>query len=472
MRSWSASESLRVKTVEATLKMQLPTSVRLMVTAAAVCAAMICFVGPIQNAAASGETRSLKMFHLHTQESIEITYKRNGQYDPEALKKLDWFLRDWRQEKSTRMDPRLFDTIWQAYRDVGATQPIQVVCGYRAPETNAMLRRRSRGVAKFSQHMLGKAMDFYIPGVDLSTLRIAGLKMQRGGVGFYPSSGSPFVHMDAGSVRMWPRMTREQLANVFPDGKTVHMPSDGRPMPRYQEAYAALKRNGMGGFVGGQEGDSSDTDDNAIPSPVLASLSATDSATQPGQAAPTLTRSFAPLPSPRPAELLQPSLAQPQLAWQTGPAPVSGAAVPLVRPGAAVLASADPSAPTLTRRLTTVGPATKPVVAYAPLNAPLRAAGRDKPALISTRFEQLNFASLATSVPAARDKSQAKLVKPDLNSVAQMIRSPARMVMMHFGASANQDMRVAQFTGAAIKPLRVANLAGTDPAFTGALATR
>src|SRR5205085_9025239 len=108
--------------------------------------------------------------------------------------------------------------------------PINIISSYRSPNTNAMLRRRGRGVARFSQHMLGKAMDFYIPGVSLDQVRAAGLRPQRGGVGFYPTSGSPFVHLDTGSVRHWPRMTHDQLARVFPDGKTVHVPSDGQPL--------------------------------------------------------------------------------------------------------------------------------------------------------------------------------------------------------------------------------------------------
>ena len=107
-----------------------------------------------------------------------------------------------------------------------------------------MLRRRSRGVARFSQHMLGKAMDFYIPGVSLEKVRVAGLRLQRGGVGFYPTSGSPFVHLDTGNVRHWPRMTHDQLARVFPDGKTVHVPSDGQPLRNYAVAMADLQRRG------------------------------------------------------------------------------------------------------------------------------------------------------------------------------------------------------------------------------------
>jgi hypothetical protein len=107
-----------------------------------------------------------------------------------------------------------------------------------------MLRRRSGGVAEFSQHTLGKAMDFYISGVSLEEIREAGLRLQRGGVGYYPTSGSPFVHLDVGSVRHWPRMNREQLARVFPNGRTVHIPSDGQPLSGYALALADIQKRG------------------------------------------------------------------------------------------------------------------------------------------------------------------------------------------------------------------------------------
>jgi len=198
----------------------------------------------LQNAIAEGDTRSISLHHIHTDEDITITFKRNGQYDEAALEKLNWLLRDWRRDQQTRMDPHLIDIVWEVQRETGSKGPIWVVCGYRSPQTNAMLRRRSRGVARFSQHMLGHAMDFYIPGVPLDQIRAAGLRLQRGGVGFYPTSGSPFVHLDTGSIRHWPRMTREQLSRVFPDGRTVHVPTDGRPLSGYAFALADVKRHG------------------------------------------------------------------------------------------------------------------------------------------------------------------------------------------------------------------------------------
>lgn len=192
--------------------------------------------------AAHAESRTLNIEFVHTGERASITFKRNGRYDPKGLKQLNYILRDWRRNEPTKMDPRLFDLVWEVYRQSRAKGYIKVVSAYRSPATNAMLRSRSKGVAKESQHMRGTAMDFYIPGVPLKTLREIGVKMQAGGVGYYPNSGSPFVHMDVAGVRAWPRMNRQDLVRLFPDGKTVHIPSDGKPLPGYQQALAEYKR--------------------------------------------------------------------------------------------------------------------------------------------------------------------------------------------------------------------------------------
>lgn len=191
---------------------------------------------------AAAETRSLKIYFVHTGERADIIYKRNGRYDPKGLQQLNTILRDWRRNEATKMDPRLFDLVWAVYNKAGASGYINVVSGYRSPQTNAMLRSRSRGVAKESQHMHGTAMDFFIPGTPLKTLRDIGMKMQEGGVGYYPNSGSPFVHMDVAGVRSWPRMPRDELVRLFPDGKTLHIPADGKPLPGYQVAMEEYKR--------------------------------------------------------------------------------------------------------------------------------------------------------------------------------------------------------------------------------------
>jgi uncharacterized protein YcbK (DUF882 family) len=195
-----------------------------------------------QTAIANGDTRTLNLYHSHTGESINATFRVNGVYDSAVLEKLNWFLRDWRNNDATRMDPRLFDIVWEVYRTAGATDPIVIFSAYRSPATNAMLRRRSRGVAEHSQHMVGRAMDTTMPGMSMQRIREIGIKLQRGGVGYYP--GSNFVHLDVGGVRAWPRLGYDQLVRLFPDGKTVHLASNGKALPRNAEARAELAARG------------------------------------------------------------------------------------------------------------------------------------------------------------------------------------------------------------------------------------
>ena len=212
------------------------------------CFAAIVGPSPTQNAVADGGTRTLTLYHAHTQENITVTFRRSGSYDNGALQKLNWFLRDWRRDEPTNMDPRLFDVLWETYRETGSGSAIRVVSAYRSPSTNGMLRRRSRAVAKNSQHMLGKAMDFHIPDVSMARVREIGMRLQRGGVGYYPSAGTPFVHLDAGSVRSWPRMPRHQLERLFPDGMTVHLPADGTPLRNYESALSMIQSRGGSAF--------------------------------------------------------------------------------------------------------------------------------------------------------------------------------------------------------------------------------
>ncbi len=288
------------------------------------------FVGTPSQAA--GDTRSLKLYFIHTGEKAVITYKRNGKFDPKGLEQLNRFLRDWRKNQPTKMDPRLFDLIWEVYRQSGSRDYINVVCGFRSPGTNELLRGRSRnsGVAEKSQHMLGKAMDFFIPDVKLATLRGIGMKMQVGGVGFYPKSGSPFVHMDVGGVRAWPRMSRDELVRLFPNGNTIHIPADGKPLPGYQQAMADYKRRASGtqiqianasesapkhktlfaALFGGGADEQEDESDDSTP---VAVAKATPPKAEPAPAEPQQTEVAdlnAPVPQVRPAFSNQPAASE------------------------------------------------------------------------------------------------------------------------------------------------------------------
>lgn len=294
----------------------------------------------LQSVIANGDTRTISMFHTHSKESITVTFKVNGRYDEAGLAKLNSFLRDWRNHKETKMNPHLFDILWEVNRDTGGTQPIQIISAFRSPETNEMLRSRSSGVAKHSQHTIGNAIDFRIPGVALADLRAAGLRLQRGGVGFYP--GSEFVHMDTSTIRHWPRMTRDQLARVFPDGKTVHVPTDGVPLKNFQLAASEIQQRG-------QFGERQQTRvASAAPAPdgnglktFISSIFGANSAQhtreqevqddeeitpqqQPAPRARTQVASAGPLPIVPPAAAARtPQQPKERLQWQTGPAPAN-----------------------------------------------------------------------------------------------------------------------------------------------------
>ena len=138
--------------------------------------ASLLFVG----SAAFGDTRALILHHVHTDEKLTVTYKENGQYDKVAMKKINWIMRDWRKNEATTMDPKAIDLLWEIYHGVGAKKPIEIIGGYRSPSTNEMLRTRSprSGVALYSQHMFGKAIDFDIPGVSLEKLRETAMRLQ------------------------------------------------------------------------------------------------------------------------------------------------------------------------------------------------------------------------------------------------------------------------------------------------------
>src|SRR5690606_20010292 len=116
---------------------------RIALTAAIALASIVSLIVPAQAA----NEREIYLYYTHTRETIRIVYKRDGRFVQSALDKLNVFLRDWRRNEPARMDPALFDLLWEVYRQTGASQPIHIVSAYRAPQTNAMLAANSSGVA-------------------------------------------------------------------------------------------------------------------------------------------------------------------------------------------------------------------------------------------------------------------------------------------------------------------------------------
>jgi uncharacterized protein YcbK (DUF882 family) len=145
--------------------------------------------------------RTLGFYNTHTGEQLKATYWSNGRYDRGALKDINYILRDHRNNEVMRIDVKLLDLLTDLHRRSGSTKAFQIVCGYRSPQTNAMLAKMSSGVAKNSLHMQGKAIDIRLADVSVRDLRDTALGMKQGGVGYYPRSA--FVHVDTGNVRHW-----------------------------------------------------------------------------------------------------------------------------------------------------------------------------------------------------------------------------------------------------------------------------
>jgi len=159
------------------------------------------FGGDALAATAIDSERRLAFVHTHTGETLDLIYAGANGYHAPSLVRVNELLRDFRTSDVHVIDPKLLDLLHALARSARSTEPFHVISGYRSPRTNAGLRAHSSGVAKYSLHMEGKAIDIRLPGVTLSRVRDKALGLARGGVGYYP--GSDFVHVDTGRVRAW-----------------------------------------------------------------------------------------------------------------------------------------------------------------------------------------------------------------------------------------------------------------------------
>ena len=254
-------------------------SKRLKKTLAACAISGLFAIGGLAPVIAGGETRTISLYHIHTGESLSVTYMKDGRYVPSAMKQINYLLRDWRKNQTITIDPRTIDLVWELHEDLGSHAPVNVVCGYRSPATNAMLHRIGRHVARESQHMHGKAIDFYLTDVPTQKIRNVALVRQIGGVGYYRSAGGPtgFLHVDSGHVRHWgPYISPSQMAQIFRDGKK----------------YIGRHMIGGGSFAADTEVASADTGGKQAPAGFISKLLglgkkpvADDSASGPSQVA-------------------------------------------------------------------------------------------------------------------------------------------------------------------------------------------
>jgi uncharacterized protein YcbK (DUF882 family) len=149
----------------------------------------------------AADARQLSFYHTHTRLSLDVVYYQNGEYVDSALDEINRFLKDFRTGEITEINPQLLDLLHDVRNELGTDESFEVISAYRSPQTNEMLRATTSGVAKYSNHVKGNAIDVRLRGVRTKKLRDTAMRMHRGGVGFYEKSD--FVHMDTGPVRFW-----------------------------------------------------------------------------------------------------------------------------------------------------------------------------------------------------------------------------------------------------------------------------
>ena len=466
--------------------------------------------------------RTISLYNIHTKETVSVVYKRNGEYDAAALKKVNWVLRDWRKDESTRMDPELVDLLWEMHAELGSKQPIHIISGFRSRGTNAMLKKTRGGQADNSQHINGKAADVHFPDVPVQRLRYSALVRERGGVGYYPTSAIPFVHVDTARVRAWPRLPRQELALLFPSGRTQHAPADGGPLTsedgRAARARLASAGGEMAAFLDIRRGGSPTRFAVAAatpppkPQPVVAARppaqSAWQAAISPQPALPPLPpalfeapRVVASGPAPAPAAPSKDRLKLSELATLASLAPeprLRSAPAPAVRPQ-----RAQPLA-SLTGRAAPVGAEA--------VDGGARAAGHQVAAIDAAGWASPSQDSLSTGTPTGRfgwgetghelrwvpsaefdeehpdelsyrpfaiaplftdhadEPLLATLVAHDVARTLEMIDQPVSRLPLHFRPSAQVAAKMwsQQFTGSAVgldrlMPLTVSATGGMQP---------
>lgn len=448
---------------------------------------------------AAGETRTIWMYHIHTEETISILYKKDGKYIPEALKKLNWFLRDWRQNKAIEMDPGTIDIVWEMHNELGSQQPVHIISGYRSSGTNEMLRRTVGGQASQSQHITGKAIDIHFPDIPVRQLRYSAMIRERGGVGYYPTSAIPFVHVDTARVRSWPRMTHDELALLFPKGRSKYLSAEGRSLEPGDAASARRRqpqlaqqvaqffdirsnpRKGVLVAAAGQE---------VLPVPPAPKPAARPEKKQPTTVLAALSPPPLPLPASRPApQVAQPAprlIREPQLVERSsiftpGPSAQERAKLDdLVKLAALGPSDAPPSVPTPSPALRPPLPATGESAPRLPTPAVSELASGfasqpasfvAAPAFDDDHPEELAYAPfpilpLLTETASADDPALARMVHPNVARTFDMIDDEGRILPMRLrpGEQTAQLLFAKEFRGQAVDLSALDDaLAGTQP---------
>jgi uncharacterized protein YcbK (DUF882 family) len=463
-------------------------------------------IGTSGSTAPSREPRTISLYNIHTKESVSVVYKKDGNYVPAAMEQINWILRDWRKDEAIKMDPELVDLIWEIHTELGSKEQVHIISGYRSRDTNEMLRRTVGGQASQSRHILGKAADIQFPDIPLKQLRYSALIRERGGVGYYPTSAIPFVHVDTDRVRTWPRLPRYELALLFPNGKTQHQPAEGGPIT-IEDVRVAKARHGE---LAQQIAEFFDLRRQVKTATLLANADATSTPAQPTRAAEQTIAALAPRlaeePMAEPHLIAPPHRVDRQMKLATRPSDAeraqlarlaAEAGAPRLISGPTLVTQRNPSPaalPSLTGYVPAAGLAGRTSVSQLPRlaavdasavsgTAPRLADGMasgwstgwvQAPAYDEEHPEELSYrpfpiAPLLTQTASADDAALARLVRPDVARTLELINQGDDVPPMRLrpGQQLAQLMWAQQFKGEAVNSTSLIKGEPSPPATAG-----
>lgn len=409
-------------------------------------------LGVSELTAALPRDRTISLHNIHTKDTVTVEYVKGGKVVPEAMEQINWVLRDWRRNEPTTMDPALIDLLWEIHSELGSQEPIHIISGFRSRATNDMLRRTVGGQASESRHILGKAADVYFPDVPLKRLRYSALLRERGGVGYYPTSATPFVHVDTDRVRHWPRLPRFELALLFPGGRSQHVPADGKPITPADVAVARVEHKDIATQLAQFHESRRETRATAVAS----GTKPADRAARPQLA------SLAP-PSPQllspprivdraPREVARPSEADRSKLMQL--AALAGLSQPLH--AAAIMRSDDAgrAAPPVQSlpRLASLGPGASVTDTIDSSGSWVMAPAWDEEHPEELSYRPFPLAPLLTATPSPDDPALVALVHPDVARTLELMEQADAMPPMKLrpGAQLARVMWAQQFAGDAV----------------------
>jgi uncharacterized protein YcbK (DUF882 family) len=388
----------------------------------------------------SARDRTISLYNIHTKETLTVQYMKGGKRIAKAMQDIDWILRDWRRDEKIEMDPDLVDLLWEVHSELGSREPIHIISAYRSQATNEMLRKTVGGQASQSRHILGKAADVTFPDVAVKRLRYSALIRERGGVGYYPTSATPFVHLDTDRVRAWPRLPRAELALLFPSGRTQHIPDDGEPLTRDDVRKARAEHPQLVAEI------AAFNDLRARPKAPIQVASLAPALPQ-LVAPPRLAERPAALGT-RPSEADRARLA----ALATEPAPrLLAPPTPVnrrepVRSGELKVAAADPIGDLLTgsRFARSLAAGRKPTFVPAP------AYDEEHPEELS--YRPFPIAPFLTATASGDDPALARMVHPDFSRTLELLDQPGSALPMRLrpGLQAARHLWAQEFKGEAI----------------------